>query len=94
MSWAKFAIETLQTGETAQGRPRGHSMTGKVNHRDLVTRKPSNPDNLDVDAIVRAHLHLIKAKSNDRFLVGSSRGGLNGRVGANAIYGIATEITA
>lgn len=99
MSWAKFAIEKLQKGETTQVRPRGHSMKGKVNHRDLVTLEPCDPDALDVDDIVlvkvkgRVYLHLIKAKSRGRFLIGNNRGGINGWVGANAIYGIATEIT-
>src|SRR2546427_4654261 len=37
MSWAKFAIEALRRGETAQIRPRGHSMRGKVDDGDLVT---------------------------------------------------------
>jgi hypothetical protein len=35
MSWAKFAIEKLQNGESAKVRPRGRSMKGKVNDRDL-----------------------------------------------------------
>lgn len=29
MSWAKFAIEKLQQGESIQIRPRGHSVVGK-----------------------------------------------------------------
>ncbi len=37
MGWATFAIEKLQKGETVQVRPGGHSMTGRVNHKDRVT---------------------------------------------------------
>ncbi len=40
MSWAAAAIERLQRGETATVRPRGHSMTGKVNDGDHVTVEP------------------------------------------------------
>lgn len=102
MSWAKFAIEKLQDGETTQIRPRGHSMKGKVNDRDLVTLEPVDPDTLEVDDIVlvkvkgNVYLHLVKAikqvKGNKRFLIGNNRGGTNGWVGGNAIFGIATEI--
>lgn len=102
MSWAKYSIEKLQAGETAKVRPSGHSMKGKVNHRDLVTLAPCNPDDLAVDDVVlvrvkgNVYLHLIKAikQVNDqkRFLIGNNRGGINGWVSGSAIYGIATQI--
>ena len=38
------------------------------------------------------YLHLIKAINDKRFLIGNNRGGINGWVGANGIYGIATQI--
>jgi len=102
MGWANFAIEKLQNGETAQIRPRGHSMTGKVNDGNLVTLAPCNPDDLQKDDVVLVRvkgnvlLHLIKAikqvKDKKRFLIGNNRGKTNGWVNENAIYGIATEI--
>lgn len=98
MSWAQFAIEKLQNGESAKVRPRGHSMKGKVNDRELVTLEPCTPEDLKVGDIVlvkvkgRVYLHLIKAKSKGRYLIGNNRGGTNGWVGKNSIYGIATEI--
>lgn len=98
MNWATHAIEKLQAGEKAQIRPRGHSMKGKVNDGDLVTLEPCNADDLNVGDIVLVkvrgtiYLHLIKAKAKGRFLIGNNRGGVNGWVGHNAIYGIATEI--
>jgi hypothetical protein len=36
MGWASFAVAELDKGQTVQIRPRGHSMTGKVNDRDLL----------------------------------------------------------
>jgi len=38
------------------------------------------------------YLHLIKAVDGQRFLIGNNRGGINGWVGPQAIYGIATRI--
>ncbi|MCI0488907.1 MAG: hypothetical protein L0229_20135 [Blastocatellia bacterium] len=98
MSWAKYAIESLRNGQTAHVRPRGHSMKGKVDDGDLVTLEPCQPDKLSIGDIVlvrvrgRDYLHLIKAIDNGRFLIGNNRGGTNGWVGHNCIYGIATKI--
>jgi len=98
MSWAKFAIEALQQGKTAQIKPRGHSMRGKVNDGEHVTLEPCNPEALKPDDIVlvrvkgRVYLHLIKAVNQGRFLIGNNRGGVNGWVSANSVYGIATKI--
>jgi hypothetical protein len=39
-----------------------------------------------------AYLHLIKAIDRGRFLIGNNRGKINGWVGPNAIYGLATRI--
>src|SRR5262249_50739486 len=98
MSWAKYAIEALQRGETTMIRPRGHSMKGKVNDGDLVTLTPCNPAALSVGDIVlvRMHgndyLHLIKAIDGERFQIGNNRGGINGWVRASGIYGIAMKV--
>ncbi len=98
MSWATFAKEALRKGKTVQIRPRGHSMKGKVNDGALVTVEPCNPETLVTGDIVLVHvrgkdyLHLIKAVNQGRFLIGNNRGGLNGWVGPNAIYGKATKI--
>ncbi len=98
MGWAQFAIEALGRGETVKLRPRGHSMRGKVNDGDIVTIAPCDPNTLRVGDIVlvRVHgtvyLHLIKAVNQGRFLIGNNRGGINGWVGANSIYGIAINV--
>jgi hypothetical protein len=98
VSWATYAKEVLRRGETVQIRPRGRSMSGKVNDGDLVTLVPADPATLKVGDIVlvRIHgadyLHLIKAISRGRFLIGNNRGGINGWVRSQAIYGIATKI--
>lgn len=98
MGWASFAIAALHKGETVKIRPHGQSMRGKVNSGDLVTLEPVKPENLKVGDIVlvrvrgNVYLHLIKAINGPRFQIGNNRGGINGWVGANCIYGIATQV--
>ena len=98
MSWAKYAIESLKSGKTTQIRPRGHSMKGKVNDGDLVTLEPCDPEKLTAGDVVLVrvkgtdYLHLIKAVNGGRVLIGNNRGGTNGWVGRNCVYGIATRI--
>src|SRR4051812_28734822 len=98
MSWADEAIEKLQQGERAQVRQSGISMAGKVNDGDIVTLEPCNPKKLAVGDIVLVkvkgyvYLHLIKDMNNGRCLIGNNRGGTNGWVGTNSIYGKAIKI--
>lgn len=98
MSWAKHAKEALRRGETVTVRPRGQSMRGKVASGSRVTLEPCEPDKLETGDIVLVrvkgtdYLHLIKAVNQSRFLIGNNRGGINGWVGPNAVYGIAVKI--
>lgn len=98
MNWASHAIETLQRGEPARVRPRGHSMRGRVEDGALVTVEPIGERSLQPGEIVlvRVHghvyLHLIKAVQGERYLIGNNRGGTNGWVGRTAVYGVATAI--
>ena len=98
MSWAKFAVEALQRGETVQIRPRGHSMKGKVDDGDLVTVAPCDPETLKVGDILLVrvrgndYLHLLKARDKERFQIGNNRGGINGWVGKNNVYGKAVKV--
>jgi hypothetical protein len=108
MSWADQAKAALRRGETTQIRPRGHSMTGRVNDGALVTLSPCDPDKLQVGDVVLVrvkgsdYLHLIKEVKRGgqhkgleiatQFLIGNNRGGINGWVKAEAIYGRATHI--
>ncbi len=98
MGWASAAIERLSRGETVTVRPRGHSMTGRVNDGDDVTVAPLGNRDPEVGAVVlvrcrgREYLHLVKARQADRYLIGNNRGGLNGWVGRRAIFGVAIRI--
>ena len=98
MSWATLAIEALRRGDAVEIRPRGHSMKGRVDDRDVVRVEPCDPATLVIGDIVLVrvrgtdYLHLVKAVDAARFLIGNNRGRLNGWVGANAIYGVATVV--
>ncbi len=94
MGWATQHIAKLQDGETVQFRPRGNSMTGKIESGQLCTVEPiTDPDNLGVGDIVlckvngNQYIHLIKAIQGRRFQIGNNRGRINGWITANSIYG-------
>jgi len=93
MGWADFAKKALRAGKPAQVRPRGHSMAGLIEDGGLVELEPTIGKELRVGDIVlvrvkgRDYLHLIKAINGGRCLIGNNRGGVNGWVGANSVYG-------
>lgn len=95
MGWAQGHIEKLKTGETVQFRPRGNSMTGRINDGDLVTVEPvTETTELKVgDAVLckvsgNEYLHLIHAIGADkRFQIGNNKGGINGWTGRDNIFG-------
>jgi hypothetical protein len=93
MGWAAGHIEKLRGGETVAFRPRGHSMSGKIESGQLCTVEPVDPAAVCVGDIVlckvngREYLHLVKAVQGPRFQIGNNRGRINGWVTAAAIFG-------
>ncbi len=90
MGWATSYIAELQAGKTVQFRPRGRSMTGRVNDGQLVTVEPLKGLPAIGDVVLcrvngSEFLHLVKAVQGDRVLIGSNRGSTNGWT--RAIYG-------
>ena len=98
MGWASGHIERLRNGETVSFRPRGNSMTGKIESGQLCTVAPVDPQTLRVGDIVlckvhgQEYLHLIKAVQGPRFQIGNNRGRINGWITAGAIYGKCTTV--
>jgi hypothetical protein len=92
MAWATQYIAKLQPGETVQFRPRGNSMSGKVESCQLCTVFPVTGQ-LQVGDIVlckvsgRQNLHLIKAIQGERYQIGNNRGRINGWISCGSIYG-------
>ncbi len=93
MGWATSYIVNLAAGETVSFRPRGNSMTGKIESGQLCTVAPVNVEDLRVGDIVlckvngQEYLHLIKAMQGERFQIGNNRGRINGWVGGKCIFG-------
>lgn len=93
MGWAARYIEMLRRGETVSFRPRGHSMKGRIASGQLCTVQPADPAALAVGDIVLCkvhgaeYLHIIKAIRDGRFQIGNNRGGINGWIGPNGIFG-------
>ncbi len=92
MGWATCYIDKLKKGETVQFRPRGNSMTGRIESGQLCTVAPLKAEELDVGDIVLCkvngyqYIHLIKAKQGGRLQIGNNRGRINGWIGPNSIY--------
>ncbi len=97
MAWATHYIEKLKKGETVQFRPRGSSMKGKVESGQLCTVEPVKGELAMGDIVLckvggSQYLHLIKAIQGERYQIGNNRGGINGWIGLNSIFGKLVEI--
>jgi hypothetical protein len=98
MGWASAYIAKLRGGEAVSFRPRGHSMSGKIESGQLCTVEPVDLSTLRVGDIVlckvngREYVHLIKAIQGDRFQIGNNRGRINGWVSAGSIFGRCVKI--
>ena len=85
MGWAAAHIERLLEGQTVSFRPRGQSMTGKINSGDLCTVEPARADEVVPGDIVLCkvkgteYLHFVKAVGPDgRVQIGNAHGRING----------------
>ena len=93
MGWATGYIGKLQEGHTVSFRPRGHSMSPKIESGQLCTVTPVEHATIQAGDIVLCkvrgseYLHLVKAIQGERFQIGNNRGFINGWVGPHAIYG-------
>lgn len=93
MGWATPYIAQLKEGQTVSFRPRGHSMSPRIESGQLCTVEPVPAVELQPGDIVLCkvagseYLHLVKAIQGERYQIGNNRGRINGWVGANCIYG-------
>lgn len=98
MGWAAHHIAKLEAGETVSFRPRGNSMSGKIESGRLCTVEPAAVAAVKVGDIVlckvngREYLHFVKAIEGPRFQIGNNRGGINGWIAGGAIYGRCVKI--
>ncbi len=100
MGWASAYIAQLAEGKAVRFRPRGNSMSGKIESGQLVTVEPLGEHEIKNGDIVLCkvngtqYLHLVKACSKNRFQIGNNRGRINGWTTRRNIFGIVTEIRA
>jgi len=102
VNWATAHIERLKRGETVQFRPRGGSMTGRIEDGQLVTVEPVRVhDDVGVDDIVLVtiggwtYVHLVKAtEGHGQYQIGNNRGRINGWAPFAAIHGKVTAVEA
>ena len=100
MGWATEYIAQLQRGETVSFRPRGHSMSPKIESGQLCTVTPVDAAALVVGDIVLCKvkgsefLHLVKAIQDERFQIGNNRGHVNGWIARGSIYGRCVRVEA
>jgi len=93
MGWAASHIAKLQAGQCVSFRPRGNSMTPRIQSGQLCTVEPVNTAELAIGDVVlcRVHgaeyLHIVKAIHGVRFQIGNNHGRINGWILATAIYG-------
>jgi len=98
MSWATPYIKKLKEGETVQFRPRGNSMTGKIESGQLCTVVPVQKEEINKGDIVLCkvngsqYIHLVKAIQGDRFQIGNNKGRINGWIGMNGIFGKCVKV--
>jgi len=93
MGWASDHIRRLQAGETVRFRPRGNSMSGRIEHGQLVTVEPTLPGEVVEGDIVLCkvgsaeYLHLVKETKAHGCFIGNNRGHVNGWTPWHNIYG-------
>jgi phage repressor protein C with HTH and peptisase S24 domain len=97
MGWATIHIARLEAGEVIQIRPKGGSMTGKINSGDLCTITPVNREVEKSDIVLcrvgRAqYLHLVTAVKNGRYQISNNKGHVNGWISRDNIYGICVAV--
>lgn len=100
MTWADEHIRMLQNGDIIQFRPRGNSMSGKIEANQLVTLRPcrgrgdvavGNAVLCKVDG--KVWLHLVSAIGADgRFQISNASGHVNGWTTLDKIFGVVTKV--
>jgi phage repressor protein C with HTH and peptisase S24 domain len=97
MGWATRYIAELQNGKTVKFRPRGNSMSPKIESGALVTVEPATTHPLRYDIVLckvngREYLHQITAMKDGRFQISNNKGHINGWANRSNIYGVVTHV--
>ena len=90
--WATEYIKKLLEVETVSFRPRGNSMQGKIESGQLCTVSPDVDDISKGDIVLcrvkgKQYLHLVKAVKGEQYQIGNNKGGINGWITKESIFG-------
>ena len=90
--WATQYIKLLSEGQTVKFRPRGNSMTGRIESGQLCTVEPIKGVIYKHDIVLckvsgKQYLHLVTAVSGNRYQISNNKGHINGWIGPKSIYG-------
>jgi len=97
MSWATQIIKDLEEGKTVQFRPRGNSMTGRINSGQLCTVTPLDREPTKGDVVLckvrgAQYLHLVSAVRSDQYQISNNHGHVNGWTSRKNVFGILTKV--
>lgn len=73
-------------------------MSPKIESGQLCTVEPVDPAVIEVGDIVlckvngNEYLHFVKAIQGPRFQIGNNKGGINGWIGPNGVFGRLTKV--
>lgn len=95
MNWE--IAKQLQAGKTITIKPRGNSMTPRIESGEAVTLTPIRDEDIEVGNIVLSRvkgkfwLHLISAVDGDRVQISNNKGRVNGWTHRSNVYGLADK---
>ena len=103
MNWNQHK-DDLAAGKTVEFRPKGNSMSPKIESGQLVTVEPVEDYNeIEKDDIVfcrvkgNFYVHLVTAKQKKmggiRFQIGNNKGRTNGWIFEDKVFGKVTKVT-
>jgi len=101
MNW-QFHIQNLKNGNNVSFRPKGNSMQPKIESGNLVTVSPDTSSLSEGDIVFckvkgNHYVHLVKSEKIEgdkkMLLIGNNKGGINGWVSQNSIFGKVIEIS-
>ena len=98
-AWYEVCLRELVAGRSVSVIVRGTSLEPRIKDGDTVSLVPALGKSGDIgDAVFvrlrrgRYLIHLVVDRDGDRFLVGNARGGTDGWVGRDAIYGVVSSV--
>lgn len=106
MGWADNYIKQLKEGKSVSFRPRGNSMSGRIESGQLVTVEPLAVDTVITEGDIvlckvghSQYLHLVtgvtyRVANGWRYQISNNKGYVNGWIFESSVYGIVVGVSA